>query len=72
MCYKNMVTIGIDLSINSTGICINNDGEYHYYIITSKRTRKLDRFTNDNINILFYNKKETDSENIREIGVLIQ
>ena len=67
-----MITIGLDLSINSTGICVNDDGEYHYYIITSKRTRKLNKFTNDHINIIFYDKKETDSENIREIGVLIQ
>lgn len=67
-----MIQIGIDLSINSTGICFNIDGQYHYYIITSKRTKKLDKFVNDHINILFYDKKETDSENIREIGTLIQ
>ena len=67
-----MVKIGIDLSINSTGICINVGGEYHYYIITSKRTRKLNKFVNDHINILFYDKKESDSENIREIGILIR
>lgn len=67
-----MITIGLDLSINSTGICIKNDDDYHYYIITSKRTRKLNKFTNDHINIIFYDKKETDSENIREIGTLIK
>lgn len=67
-----MVKIGIDLSINSTGVCINDNGNYSYYIITSKRTRKLNKFVNDHINILFYDKRETDSENIREIGTLIQ
>lgn len=67
-----MIKIGIDLSINSTGVCINDNGNYSYYIITSKRTRKLNKFVNDHINILFYDKKETDSENIREIGILIQ
>lgn len=67
-----MITIGLDLSINSTGICIKNDDDYHYHIITSKRTRKLNKFTNDHINIIFYDKKETDSENIREIGTLIK
>lgn len=31
-----MNVMGIDLSINSTGICVGN----HYYIITSKMTKK--------------------------------
>ena len=67
-----MIQIGIDLSINSTGICFNIDGQYHYYIVTSKSTRTIKKFSNEHITILNYDKKETDSENIREIGTLIQ
>ena len=41
-----MKTIGLDLSINSTGICINTNGKYKYYIICSKMTKKMKEFDN--------------------------
>ena len=46
-----MVSIGIDPSLNSTGICINNDGKCKYFIITSKMTKKMKKFSNDYIKV---------------------
>lgn len=63
-----MKTMGIDLSINSTGICVGN----HYYIITSKMTKKQKSFSHPNITILDYPKGDSDSNNIREIGQIIE
>lgn len=52
------IIIGIDPSINNTGVCMY-DGEKHiYYIITSKLTRKMQNFSNKFVNILCYNKKD--------------
>lgn len=54
-----MVTIGIDPSINSTGICVNEDGNVTYYIVTSKMTKKMKEFNCDYIKLLPYSKRET-------------
>ena len=36
-----MTVIGIDPSMNSTGICINKDGEYTYKLLATKPTKKM-------------------------------
>lgn len=54
-----MVRIGIDLSINSTGLVIeHNDGTFEYYIITSKTTKKLTNWNDPRVNVILYEKKD--------------
>ena len=65
-----MITIGLDLSINSTGICINDNGNYTYYIITPHITKSQRQV--DVISYIEYSKQKSDSENIRSIGECIQ
>ena len=60
---KKSVIIGIDPSINSTGICVNKDNKNIYYNIVSKRTKKLENFNSKHINILFYDKNTDKSLN---------
>ena len=57
-----MVYIGIDPSLNSTGVCINNDGKCKYYIITSKMTKKMSEFKNDYVHYLPYKKADTNKK----------
>ena len=57
-----MVSIGIDPSLNSTGICINNDGKCKYFIITSKMTKKMKEFSNDYIKYLPFDKQDTNKK----------
>lgn len=58
--------IGIDPSINSTGICVNKNNKNVYYNIVSKRTKKLEKFNSKYINILFYEKNADKSLNYNE------
>ena len=58
--------IGIDPSINSTGICVNKNNKNVYYNIVSKRTKKLEKFNSKYINILFYEKNTDKSLNYNE------
>lgn len=58
--------IGIDPSINSTGICVNKNNKNVYYNIVSKRTKKLEKFNSKHINILFYEKNTDKSLNYNE------
>lgn len=66
--------IGIDPSINSTGICVNKNNKNVYYNIVSKRTKKLEKFNSKYINkyikkyinILFYEKNTDKSLNYSE------
>lgn len=53
-----MVTIGIDPSINCTGICLYSKSlnTNQYYLIPSKMTKKMDEFKHDCICILPYTK----------------
>lgn len=55
----NIIKIGIDQSINSTGICINDAGTCHYYLITSKLTKKQ-RLVNETglIQVISYGKED--------------
>lgn len=53
-----MITIGIDPSINCTGVCVYNDitDEHYYYMIVAKCTKKMENFKNDHIQIINYGK----------------
>lgn len=57
-----MIRMGIDPSINCTGVCIYNDKlrKHTYYMIVSKCTKKMKEFTNDHVNIIEYNKRESN------------
>ena len=65
------IFIGIDQSINSTGICVklcenNKLVKEHFYIITNKVTKKALAYsqTLNNFDYIFYDKKEkSESEN---------
>lgn len=80
-----MIVMGIDPSINCTGICIYNTLTYAhtYYMIVSKCTKKMREFKNDNIHIIEYNKRESNkgeyqikeynkSQNIYDICTVIR
>lgn len=63
-----MIRIGIDPSLNSTGICINNDGKCSYFLIVSKMTKKMELFDNQYIKLIKYEKKDVNKkENSYEI-----
>ena len=77
--------MGIDPSINCTGICIYNTltNVHTYYMIVSKCTKKMRDFKNDNIHIIEYNKRESNkgeyqikeynkSQNIYDICTVIR
>ena len=57
-----MVIIGIDPSINCTGVCIYDSltNNHTYYMIVSKRTKKMREFANDNVHIVEYNRQESN------------
>lgn len=64
--------IGIDPSINSTGVCVHfDDDTYIYYIISSKMTKKMEKFKHDHVRFLPYDKinytdlEYSDKENIK-------
>lgn len=57
-----MITIGIDPSLNSTGVCVNVNGKCKYYIITSKMTKKMSAFKSEYIQYLPYNKQDTNKK----------
>lgn len=53
------VIIGIDPSINSTGICIKKGNDTIYYMVVSKMTKKMKDFDNQFIKIVQYDKQPT-------------
>lgn len=59
-----MITIGLDLSINSTGVCIYNTTKMQgfYYIIGNKFTKKATSYHNNNLVLLTYDKTAVDSK----------
>lgn len=62
-----MISIGLDLSINSTGICINKDGKCKYYIIASKLTKKQQEFDHKYVHLIQYDKLQPEGEyNVKE------
>ena len=71
-----MIYIGIDPSINSTGVCINCGRCNHYYIITSKMTKKMRDFSHDYITYLPYTKPDhskleySEKENVKFTNII--
>ena len=57
-----MIRMGIDPSINCTGVCIYDDklNKHTYYMIVSKCTKKMKEFANDHVNIIEYHKRESN------------
>ena len=55
-----MIKIGIDPSINCTGICVwDTDRDIHcYYMIPSKVTKKMSTFQHNFVHILPYIKQD--------------
>lgn len=56
-----MINIGIDPSINSTGVCIwdEDKNKHKYYLIPSKMTKKMKEFDNKYIKLIPYEKRDT-------------
>ena len=61
---KKHVTIGIDPSVNSTGLCVSGKDFNIYYIIPSKITKKSLEWTKDKE---WINVKEYDKVSVTEI-----
>lgn len=58
-----MITIGLDLSMNSTGVCVNIDSkEFKYYIISAKLTKKQANFQHANVKLIDYHKVNPEGE----------
>lgn len=55
-----MITMGIDPSINCTGVCIYDDvnNTHYYYMIVAKINKKMQKFENDFVKIISYDKQE--------------
>jgi hypothetical protein len=55
-----MVVMGIDPSINCTGVCVYDDVNktHYYYMIVAKMTKKMQQFDNEYVKIVSYNKQE--------------
>lgn len=80
-----MIILGIDPSINCTGICVYDTltNAHIYYMITSKCTKKMKDFSNDYVHIVEYSKRESNkgeyhtkeynkSQNIYDICIIIR
>lgn len=54
--------MGIDPSINCTGICIHDTitNNHNYYMIVSKCTKKMKEFKHENVTIREYNKRDSN------------
>lgn len=59
-----MITIGLDLSINSTGVCIYDTSRLQsfYYIISPKFTKKASTNHNAHLTLVPYEKTTVDSK----------
>lgn len=63
-----MIVIGIDQSLNNTGICIlDGDKVLKFFLITSKMTRKMKSIENPKLDIIEYDKTTDNIKNILEI-----
>lgn len=51
-----MKVIGLDLSINSTGVCVKDDNECRFYIIVPKLTKKQQTHKIPNLKYIVYEK----------------
>lgn len=54
-----MIIVGIDPSINSTGVCVRKNNKIIYYNIVGKVTKKMKEFNHPNIYIIEYTKSPT-------------
>lgn len=65
---KHKIRIGIDPSINSTGVCINDttSNTITYYIIASKMTKKMKDFKHKYVIIKPYNKQDSKNDQYSE------
>ena len=53
--------IGLDLSLNSTGICVLEEGKNpKYFIIAGKMTKKMASFSHKQVSIIEYHKSQPD------------
>ena len=62
---QKMIVAGLDLSINSTGICVEGNV---YYNIVSKLTKNHLSNTNQNIKVSQYEKTDNINDNINNIA----
>ncbi len=58
-----MITIGIDQSINSTGVAVNDNGRFMYYIIAGHLTKKMEKFSHEYVHIINYHKETGKHDN---------
>lgn len=67
---NNKVKIGLDLSINSTGVCVIEEGKKPiYYIITPKLTKRQQSISHNRIHYKTYDKIDSNlNHNIRCIS----
>lgn len=56
----NNTTIGIDPSLNSTGICVVTEDKTKYYNIVSKMTKKMQTFKSPHVVFLPYEKRTSN------------
>ena len=54
--------VGIDPSINNTGVCVTDGVNSYYYIISSKLTKKMKEFKHDYITYIPYDKEDTKND----------
>lgn len=66
-----MISMGIDLSINSTGICIYKEDSVKYYLIVSHSTSKMRSNNDESIEIINYIKTDDKDTNIYRIIEII-
>lgn len=59
-----MVIMGIDPSINCTGVCVHDTitGNNIYYMVVGKSTKKMQNFSNDFVRIFDYHKQTTTND----------
>lgn len=64
--------MGLDLSINSTGVCIRTDSDCIYKIITPHITRSMRRSDDEILEHIEYQKSDNDDHNIYMIKEAIR
>lgn len=60
--YYDMTVMGIDPSINCTGVCVVSNNLCKYILIPSKMTKRMKIFQNDYIDLKPYNKEDYKNE----------
>ena len=65
-----MIIIGIDPSINCTGVCVKMDNYNIYYMISSKLTKKTKAFKHEYINIYEYHKENVNSSDYHDKEII--